>query len=184
MNIHACAYLAAAVLLAGIAACSGPEAPAAGSATSSPSGAVAAVARAPAPSGDCDLVSRQEIEAAFDGALTVSRIYGRGARGSGCTFSIAEGSGTHGANQLVLQAGNRAHFDVRKTAYQSQSMEPVEIGAEAYLVNGNHLIAIRDDDASISVGLQLFTIGEPLPVTLETIASGVEDIGRRALERL
>jgi hypothetical protein len=185
MNIHACAYPVVAVLLAGMAACSGPEAPP-DSATSGTGGAVAAGSRASAPAGDCDLVSQQEVEAAFDGALTVTRMFGRGARGSVCTVYIAEGTDLAEGRetQIVLQAGNRAVFDARKAAYQSQSMEPIEIGTEAWLVNGAQVIAVRDDGGSISVGLMLMTFGTPSPVTPEAIASGVEDIARRALERL
>lgn len=138
-----------------------------------------AAARTPAAAGDCDLVSQQEIEEAFDGALIVKRMSGRGARGSGCTVSIDAG-------QIVLQAGNHAVFEARKAAYQAQaSTVPLGgIGTEAYLVNGAQVIAKGDNDRSISVGLMLMTIGTATPVSPEGVAAGVEEIAKAAFARM
>jgi hypothetical protein len=180
------AVLSAVAFFAGASACSGPEAP---SPAASPAAVTSAAAPAAQPAakaaqtGDCDLVSQDEIEAAFGGALTVTRMSGRGARGSSCTISIAQGMET----QLVIQAGNRAAFEARKEAYQSQSripMVPLEIGTEAYLVNGAQAIAVDDNDRSISVGLTLITVGAPTPITAEVAAAGVEEVTRKAFGRL
>jgi hypothetical protein len=135
------------------------------------------------PRGDCDLLSAAEIEQAFGNKLRVTRVSGRGARGSGCTVSIAEGTET----QLVFQVGGQADYDARKETYLSQSRvthEPVPVGTEAYLVNGGQVIAVDAEGRSISVGLMLLVFDGNAPVPAAEVASGVQSLARLALERL
>lgn len=133
--------------------------------------------------GDCDLLSAAELEAAFDGRLSFGRMSGRGQRGSGCTVMLDGGI----EGQLVMQAGNRAAFEVRKQAYSGQSsvrMDPVDLGVEAYRVNDFQIIVDAGDDRSLSLGLQVFFLGDSAPVSEGEGAQGVEMLARQALGRL
>lgn len=185
---HPSPVLLAPLALVALGACSGSDQGAIGAAPSTAPEPAAAASRsdaptAAAPRGDCDLLSVEEIQQAFGGTLSVSRVSGRGVRGSGCTVSIAQGEDS----QLVLQAGDRAAFDARNEANGSQSrvrLEPVAIGAEAYRVNDVQVIAIDAQGRSISVGLALLVFGGELPIEPAGIATGVETLARTALERL
>lgn len=133
--------------------------------------------------GDCDLLSAAELEAAFDGRLSFGRMSGRGQRGSGCTVIL--GGDVEG--QLVMQAGNRAAFEVRKQSYSGQSsvrMEPVDLGVEAYRVNDYQIIVDAGDDRSFTLGLQVFFLGDSAPISAGEAARGVEALTRQALARL
>ena len=146
-----------------------------------------ASAPAPAPAakaqGDCDLFSAEELKQAFDGRLSVRRADGRGERGSGCTYTLAEVR----ESELVLQAGGLDQFNARKQSYSSQSgvaMEPLDIGREAWLVNNAQVIAVREDGGSVSLGLLLITFGQTPPVDKAQAREGLEELARLALERL
>lgn len=133
--------------------------------------------------GDCDLLRPAELEAAFDGRLSFGRMSGRGQRGSGCTVLL--GGGVEG--QLVMQAGNRAVFEARKDAYASQSsvkLEPIDLGVEAYRVNDYQIIADAGDDRTLSLGLQVFFIGDSAPISASEAVRGVEALTRQAMARL
>jgi len=133
--------------------------------------------------GDCDLLSAAELEAAFDGRLSFGRMSGRGPRGRGCTVVL--GGDVEG--QLIMQAGNRAAFETRKQSYSGQSsvrMEPVDLGVEAYRVNDYQIIVDAGDDRSLSLGLQVFFLGDSAPITAGEGAAGVEALTRQALARL
>ena len=133
--------------------------------------------------GDCDLLSPAELEAAFGGRLSFGHMSGRGQRGSGCT--VALGGGVQG--QLVMQAGNHAVFEARKQAYSGQSsvkLEPIDLGVEAYRVNGYQIIADGGDDRTLSLGLQVFFIGDSAPISASEAARGVEVLARQAMARL
>jgi hypothetical protein len=179
-----------ALVLALAAGCSGTEQAVpdrSTTGTAAPDAGSATAGRAPAtpraPGGDCDLLSEAEIAEAFGGALTVTRSSGHGERGAGCTVSIAEGED----GQLVFQAGNRAAFEARKQAYQSQSRiraETLDVGEEAYLFNGAQVIAIDTRGQSISIGLTLFVVGGPMPIADQAVAAGLEDLAKRALDRI
>jgi len=135
------------------------------------------------PRGDCDLLSVEEIQQAFGGALTVKRVSGHGGRGSSCTVSLAEGED----GQLVFQAGNREAFDARKQAYESQSQlsfEPVDVGVEGYLVNQAQVIAVDANGQSISIGLVIFVFGGEVPVDPAGASAGLQSLARTALSRL
>lgn len=137
----------------------------------------------PDPRGDCDLLSVADIEQAFGDKLRVTRVSGRGARGNGCTVSIAEGADS----QIVFQAGGQADYDARKETYLSQSQvtrEPVPIGREAYLVNGSQVIAVDGEGRSISIGLMLLVFDGNAPATAAEVATGVQSLARLSLERL
>lgn len=140
----------------------------------------AAAAKAPAQKGDCDLLSAAEITGAFEGRLSVTRAGGHGARGSGCTYDLAEANEA----QLILQAGNRAAFDMRKENYAGMPLEKLDWGEEAWLVNNAQVIAVSADGDSISLGLQLFTFGQPTPVDPAQARAGLESLARTALERM
>ncbi|WP_374603893.1 hypothetical protein [Arenimonas sp.] len=142
--------------------------------------ASATAARTPKPQGDCDLLSAAEINGAFEGRLSVRRAGGHGARGSGCTYDLAEGDEA----QLILQAGNRAAFDMRKENYADMPLEKLDLGEEAWLVNNAQVIAVSADGDSISLGLQLFTFGKPTPVDPAQARAGLESLARTALERM
>lgn len=175
------------LLLATLAACSpASEAPppatgadpAARAASAPPAAAPAAKAQ-----GDCDLISNEELSQAFDGRLSVRRAGGRGERGSGCTYTLAEVD----ESELVLQAGGLDQFNARKQSYSSQSgvaMEPLDIGREAWLVNNAQVIAVREDGGSVSLGLLLITFGQTPPVDKAQAREGLEELARLALERL
>jgi hypothetical protein len=139
--------------------------------------------KAAKPAGDCDLLTTAEIEQAFDGKLQVKRISGNGERGRGCTVSIVQGEDS----QLVFQVSSRQGFDALKQSYSAQSrisMEPIPVGAEAWLVNGAQVIAIDASERSINLGLMLIVFGEPLPLDKQTVASGVQTLAQTALGRL
>lgn len=133
--------------------------------------------------GDCDLLAGSEIAEAFFGKLSVERASGRGQRGSGCTYALAEVSEA----QLILQAGDRNAYDQRKLSYTSQSgiaREALDFGQEAWLFNGAQVIAVSEDGESISLGLQLFTFDQPAPVDSAQTRKALENLARTALERL
>lgn len=175
-----------------LAACSGGGAPADTPAADGMTSATAAAPTpdqppgsdsAPTPNGDCDMLSGDEITAAFGGKLTVSRSSGRGERGSGCTYSIAEVA----EGQLILQAGDEAAYLAKKQAYSNQSrvrLEPMALGKEAHLVNGAQAIALRDDGKSISLGLSLMAFDAPAPVTEEETRNGISLLAEKAMARL
>jgi hypothetical protein len=169
-------------------ACSGPEAPLPGGAAREGArpAAVAATgqkADRPAAGGDCDLLTRAEIEQAFGGALTVTRVSGRGDRGSGCTVTMAQGE----HSELVFQVGDRAAFDMRREGAEGQSRitsEPIDLGVEAYLLNGAQVIALDAEGRSVSLGLTLIVMGGALPVDEATVAAGVRGLAGKVLARL
>jgi len=133
--------------------------------------------------GDCDLLASSEIADAFSGKLSVERAGGRGQRGSGCTYALAEVSEA----QLILQAGDRNAFEQRKLSYTSQSgiaREALDLGQEAWLFNGAQVIAVSEDGDSISLGLQLFTFDQPAPVDAAQTREALENLARTALARL
>ncbi|HEY9144677.1 MAG TPA: hypothetical protein VIM90_11655 [Arenimonas sp.] len=178
----------AGLALATIAACSQAPAPSDDSATAAEGTPPArqaqpqAAARPadPAPRGDCDLLAGSEIAEAFAGKLTVKRADGRGARGSGCTYNLAEVNEA----QLILQAGNRAAFDMRKENYAGMPQQELDLGEEAWLVNNAQVIAVSEDGDSISLGLQLITFGQPTPVDPAQAREALETLARTALERM
>lgn len=139
-----------------------------------------ATAARPAPQGDCDLLSAAEITGAFEGRLSVKRAGGRGERGSGCTYDLAEVDEA----QLILQAGDRNAFELRKENYAGMPLEALDLGEEAWLVNGAQVIAVSAEGDSISLGLQLFTFGQPTPVDPAQARAGLESLARTALERM
>lgn len=183
MNLR---FAIAAFALATLSGCGGSsgDAPAAAAPTSATAPAMAPDrSTTPQAQGDCDLFSADEVRKAFNGLLSVRRAGGRGERGGGCTFQIAEVN----ESELVLQAGGQADFDARKQAYSSQSAlkkEPLELGREAWLFNGAQVIAVREDGASISLGLLLITFNQPVPVTDEQVRDGLVDLAGLALDRL
>jgi hypothetical protein len=138
---------------------------------------------APTPQGDCDLLSADEISAAFGGKLTVIRTSGSGERGSSCTYSVAEVP----EGQLMLQAGDEASYLARKQSYSSYggvTMEPMAFGKEAYLVNGAQAIVLGEDGKSINLALSLVTFDTPLPVTEEQTRSGISLLAKKVMARL
>ena len=180
-------FATAALLLGGLVACSpATQAPPEnGPGAAAPPAAAAQAQPAPAAGtqGDCDLFSTDELREAFAGQLSARRASGRGGRGSGCTYSVAEVD----ESELVLQAGDQAAFDARKQSYSSQSgvsMEPLDIGREAWLVNGAQVIAVREDGGSVSLGLLMITFNQPTPVSDEQVREGLVQLSRLALERL
>ena len=143
----------------------------------------AAPDNAPKSMGDCDLLSADEITAAFAGKLTVTKASGHGERGRSCTYSIAEVP----EGQLILQAGNEATYLGKKEAYSSYrgvKMEPMAFGKEAYLVNGAQAIALAEDGQSMSLALNLVTFDTPVPVTDEEAAAGISSLTEKAMARL
>ncbi|GAB2495125.1 hypothetical protein [Arenimonas alkanexedens] len=183
----------AAITLLSLAACSpGPASDAAtdeaeyANASESMPEAEASVAppAAPVDQGDCDLLTSEEVSAAFGGKLTVARASGRGGRGGSCTYSLAEVS----ESELIIQVGNEASYLARRDGYADQSsvsMEPLALGKEAFAVNGGaQIIALNDKGQSLSVGLVLFVFNQPLPMTKEELEAGVESLSRIAFERM
>ncbi|WP_222564245.1 hypothetical protein [Novilysobacter antarcticus] len=138
---------------------------------------------APTPQGDCDLLSADEIAAAFAGKLTVTRNSGHGERGGSCTYYIAEVP----EGQLILQAGDEAAYLAKKESYSSYrgvKMEPMAFAKEAFLVNGAQAIALRDDGKSISLALSLVAFDTPVPVTPEEAGAGVSSLAEKVTARL
>ena len=189
MKVHI-SIMALCVLV--LAACSGSVAPADTPAADGMKSATAAAPTpsqplttdsAPTPKGDCDLLSADEITAAFGGKLTVTRASGNGERGRGCTYSIAEVP----EGQLILQAGNEATYLGKKQSYSSYrgvKMEPMAFGKEAYLVNGAQAIGLAQDGQSISLALSLVAFDTPMPVTEEEAAAGISLLTEKAMARL
>ena len=175
------------LMLATLAACSpaSDAPPPAASAEASARAATAPPRAEPAAKaqGDCDLFTAAELSQAFDGRLSVRRAGGRGGRGSGCTYSLAEVE----ESELVLQAGGLDQFNARKQSYSGQSgvsMEPLDIGREAWLVNKAQVIAVREDGGSVSLGLLMVTFNQTPPVNDEQAREGLVRLSRLALERL
>jgi hypothetical protein len=172
------------LLLVGLAACSGPETSA--SEVSPPDPAPTHTVRkqlSASPVGDCGLLTQAEIEQAFGDALTVTRVSGRGARGGGCTVAMAQGE----HSELGFKVGDRLAFELRKQDLQGQSgirVEPIDLGAEAYLVNGANVIAVNADGHSISLGLTLIVMGRPLPLDADATAAGVTRLAASILGRI
>lgn len=138
---------------------------------------------APTPQGDCDLLSADEITAAFGGKLTVIRTSGRGERGSSCTYSVAEVPD----GQLILQAGDEAAYLAKKQSYSNYGgvkMEPMAFGKEAYLVNGAQAIALGAGGKSISLALSLMAFDTPVPVTDEETRTGISLLTEKVMGRL
>ena len=175
-----------------LGACSGGGAPAD---TPAVDGFTSAVAAAPTPSqpvtaesvptpeGDCDLLSADEITAAFGGKLTVTRSSGRGDRGGSCTYYIAEVP----EGQIILQAGDEAGYLANKQSYSSYrgvKMEPLGFGKEAFLVNGAQAIALTEDGQSFSLALSLVAFDTPMPVTPEEAGAGISLLAEKVTARL
>lgn len=148
----------------------------------------ASASRAPAARsamGDCDLFTKEELTAAFGSRLTFADPSGFRDRGNGCTVSVRDYEG-----QFMLQAESREAYEARRDTYLSYqdqgsaTMVPVSIGAEAYLVNSAQIIAIDAQGRAITAALQLFVFGGELPLSKEEVAAGVEDLARKALDRL
>jgi hypothetical protein len=173
-------------MVAALAACSGPDGSSPTDATApaaAPRAAPTDAKAAPAPQGDCDLVTHAELSQAFGGKLTVRRSSGNGGRGGTCTYSIAEVRDS----ELNLQAGDAASYAARKEAYQGYrgvAMEPLPIGKEAFLVNRAQVIVLAEDGQSLNMGLLMITSGEPLPVDHAEIATALESLARTALSRM
>ena len=174
------------LLMATLAACSpASDAPPPASADAAARTASAPPRAEPASKnqGDCDLFTAAELSQAFEGRLSVRRAGGRGGRGSGCTYSLAEVE----ESELVLQAGGLDQFNARKQSYSGQSgvsMEPLDIGREAWLVNNAQVIAVREDGASISLGLLMITFNQTPPVSDEQAREGLVRLSRLAIDRL
>lgn len=133
--------------------------------------------------GDCDLLTAADISTAFGGKLTVRRTSGRGPRGGGCTWSLAEVA----ESQIILQAGNEADYNARKDAYTGQrgiTIEPLELGKDALMLNKAQVIVLREDGQSLGLALQLIAFDTPIPVTQDEAASGIETLAGIALSRL
>ena len=138
---------------------------------------------APAPEGDCDLLSADEITAAFAGKLTVTRASGSGARGGSCTYYIAEVA----EGQLILQAGDEAAYLAKKQSYSSYrgvKMEPLSFGKEGHLVNDAQAIVLGEDGKSMSLALSLMAFDTPMPVTKEESGRGISLLAEKVMARL
>jgi hypothetical protein len=180
----------AAVTILSLAACSPSAEPApvgpAVAASSEPGAGPATTESAttvPVAEGDCDLLSAADVGRAFGGKLTVRKSSGRGTRGGGCTYSIAEVS----ESQLVVQVENEEGYAARKDAYARNSAVPMSamtLGKEAFVVNGAQVIALREDGQAISLGLMLIVFNQPSPLTDEEVRSGMESLARTAFERM
>lgn len=132
--------------------------------------------------GDCDLLDLDALAQTFAGKLTFTGLSGRGARGGGCTVSVAQGE----ESQVILQVGDAADYAARKDAYHSQGLKlvPVNLGREAFVVNDAQLIAIDNQNRSISLGLSLVVFsGEP-PLSNEEAAAGIEKAGSEILANM
>lgn len=94
-------------------------------------------------------------------------------------MSVAQGE----ESQVILQVGDAADYAVRKDAYHSQGLKlvPVNLGREAFVVNDAQLIAIDDQNRSISLGLSLVVFGGEPPLSSEEIAAGIERAGGEVL---
>lgn len=175
---------------AALTACSqapAPEREAAGPVASTAAGATELASTQTSPDasakGDCDLLTAAELNKAFAGKLSVLRASGRGSRGGGCTFSLAEVE----EGQLIVQVGGLADFNQRKQSYSRQSavdMETLSLGSEAHLFNGAQIIALKDEERSISMGLVLISFGQPAPLSDEEVREGLIELTRMALERM
>lgn len=166
--------LAIGLLALGLAACSGGD---------DTQGDTAPSQSTPqAAQGDCDLLDPDALTRAFAGKLSFMGMSGRGERGGGCTVTVSQGE----ESQLVLQVGDADDYAIRKDAYGSQDLKlvPVNLGREAFIVNDAQLIAIDDQDRSISLGLSLVAFDEDPPLSSEEIAVGIEKTGGEVLANM
>lgn len=135
--------------------------------------------------GDCDLFTKEELTDAFGGHLTFGYLSGYRGRGSGCTVTVQGYEG-----EFILQAISRDAFEHRRETYTeyvrqgSTTMDAVNVGEEAYLINDAQVIAINSDGGAVNVGLQLIVFGDDLPMSREQVAIGVQTISQKALHRL
>lgn len=179
------ATLATVLLALGLAACSGRDESQSATADSAggPQGD-AALSKTPPQTeqGDCDLLDPDTLARAFGGKLTFTGMSGRGERGGGCTVSVAQGA----ESQIILQVGGADDYAARKDAYGAQGLElvPVAMAREAFIVNDAQLIAIDDQDRSLSLGLSLVVFDEAPPLSSEEIAVGIEKAGGAVLANM
>lgn len=179
------ATLATGLLALGLAGCSGGNEPQSATADSAggTQGDTAPSQSAPqAAQGDCDLLAPDTLAQAFGGKLDFTGMSGRGERGGGCTVSVAQGE----ESQIIFQVGDVEDYAARKDAYGAQGLElaPVNLGREAFIVNDAQLIAIDDENRSISLSLSLVVFdGEP-PLSSEEVAAGIEQAGGEVLANM
>ncbi len=97
-------------------------------------------------------------------------------------MSVAQGE----ESQIILQVGDAADYAARKDAYHSQGLKlvPVNLGREAFIVNDAQLIAIDDQNRSISLGLSLVVFDGKPPLSSEEIAAGIERAGGEVLANM
>lgn len=131
------------------------------------------------------LLSRSDIEEAFDGALSVqsTTVAAMGSEVAGCLIMIEEGIN----NRLSLTIGDAETFRTRKDSQSRQTggtQEAFDAGAEALIYNGIYAIALLEDGRSLSIGLSQKAVEEELLLTPDQSGVGIKLLTERVVSRL
>lgn len=128
----------------------------------------------------CSLLTRDEIEQAFDGEIPLGEMEGDDSR---CFVEVTMAPG----NGFVWRRISRATYD-RYRGYEDQSgisFESIDdLGIEAHVVNDNQVNVLLSEEEAITVGMQLVVVGQELPLSEERIREGVVELARKVVERL
>jgi len=178
-----------ATLVLMLAACGNSEPPPPAAATAAqPPAAASAKAASPAPAkeetagGMCAHLTAEEIADAFGGQLTFGPAR-ESNRGAGCQVPIKAGvDGNNFAFGTTIE-GNYLEYK-KYERLSSVDFEYIEgLGAEAFLINGAQLGINVGDGRYLNLSVQLITM-DGLPLPKEDIGTGLQDLGRKLLDRL
>ncbi len=131
------------------------------------------------------LLSRADIEEAFDGVLTVqsTTVAAMGGDIAGCLIQIEEGIN----NRLNLTVADQETFLTRKEAQMRASggrQDTLDVGAEGYVFDGVYAIALLEDGRSVSLGISPKVVSEENILTPEQGAEGLGILTDRIVSRL
>jgi len=140
-------------------------------------------AKAPeeAPPGFCDLISNDEIAAAFGGKLPLDEPR---EVPEGCVVPVVLGDDE--GNAVRFGALSQANYEGYKY-YEDKpeaTFERLEgLGREAFVINHNQLQILGKDGQPFMVALQLKLRGREMPLTPDEIQNGVVSLGRLLVDR-
>ena len=177
-----------ATLMVVLAACGNSEPPPPAATTAAPAPA-AAPAKAPppapakeeTPSGMCAHLTADEIVNAFGGQLTFGPAR-ESNRGAACQVPIKAGVDGNSFTFGTTIEGNYLEYK-KYERMSSIDFEYIEgLGAEAFLINGAQLGINVGDGRYLNLSVQLITM-DGLPLPKEDIGAGLQDLGRKLLDR-
>ena len=138
-------------------------------------------------SGICDLLTEDEIVAAFDGRLEFGPpdLHGKGTSPyQTCERPIKAGID---GNHLQFGTTNEGMYLEYKKYEQMSSVkfESLEgLGAEAFVLNDAQVVIRVGDGRFVKASVQLITFGEASPIDNAAVREGVIELGGLLLERI